>query len=203
MIFYSTPILIQLSCSACSAALFITSALLLSWRYWWNWLASSINKSRALEIDLPLHDYRNHRTPRAICYKESIKKDIIKKQYISQIVLTEERTIAKPHAYLSSTKHEYHTCFLCKVRKSMVCIKCGSCLLCHPFIEKIETRKPVFYAGIAMLLDIESPALSEIKRWTHYLLCLNCLRTKVGGLISDIKKIMLEMLALMYYSYSF
>jgi hypothetical protein len=32
------------------------------------------------------------------------------------------------------------------------------------FTEKIETRKPVFYTGIAMLFDIESPALSEIKR---------------------------------------
>ena len=45
-----------------------------------------------------------------------------------------------------------------------MCIKCGSCLLCHPFAEKIETRKPVLYIGISRLFDIESPALSEIKR---------------------------------------
>jgi hypothetical protein len=76
----------------------------------------------------------------------------------------EQYIVARPHAYLSSTEHEYRTCFLCKVRKSLVCIKCGSCLLCHPFAEKIETRKPILYIGISMLFDIESPALSEIKR---------------------------------------
>jgi hypothetical protein len=76
----------------------------------------------------------------------------------------EQSAIVRPHAYLSSTKQEYRTCFLCKVRKSMVCIKCGSCLLCHPSAERIETRKSVPYMGIAMLIDIESPALSEIKR---------------------------------------
>jgi hypothetical protein len=76
----------------------------------------------------------------------------------------EQSAIAWPHAYLSSTKHEYRTCFLCNVRKSMICIKCGSCLLCPPSAERIETRKPVFYIGIAMLFDIESPALAEIKR---------------------------------------
>lgn len=92
-------------------------------------------------------------------------KDIIKKEYIFQIMATDEQyAIAQPHTYLSSTKHEYQTCFLCKVRKSMVCIKCGSCLLCHPSTEKIETRKPIFYTGIAMLFDIESPAMAEIKR---------------------------------------
>lgn len=91
----------------------------------------------------------------------------------------EQSAIAWPHAYLSSTKHEYRTCFLCKVRKSMICIKCGSCLLCHPSAERIETRKPVFYIGIAMLFDIESPALAEIKRWISYLLCLNRIRVKV------------------------
>jgi hypothetical protein len=112
-----------------------------------------------------LIDYRSHRTLTAIFYKESIKKDIIKKEYIFQIVTTDEQGIVvKSHTYLSSTKHEYRTCFLCKVRKSSVCIKCGSCLLCHPLIEKIETRNPALYIGIAMLLDIESPALSEIKR---------------------------------------
>jgi hypothetical protein len=110
-------------------------------------------------------DYRSHRTSRTIFYKESIMKDIIKKGYIFQIVATNEQCIvARSHAYLSSTKHEYQTCFLCKVRKSLVCIKCGSCLLCHHLTEKIETRKPVFYIGIGMLFDIESPALSEIKR---------------------------------------
>jgi hypothetical protein len=73
-------------------------------------------------------------------------------------------TIAKPHAFLSNIKHEYQTCFICKVRKSMICIKCGSCLLCHPFTEEIETRRPISYNAIAMLFDIESPALAEIKR---------------------------------------
>jgi hypothetical protein len=92
-------------------------------------------------------------------------KDIIKKEYIFQLMATDKQSaIALPHAYLSSTKHEYQTCFICKVRKSMVCIKCGSCLLCHPFAEEIETRRPNFYIGITMLFDIESPALSEIKR---------------------------------------
>ena len=92
----------------------------------------------------------------------------------------EQCVIVRPHTYLSSIRHEYRTCFLCKVRKSMVCVKCGSCLLCHPSTERIETRKPVFYTGIAMLLDIESPALAEIKRWTRYLLCLNRSRVKAG-----------------------
>ena len=68
------------------------------------------------------------------------------------------------HNYLSSIKPEYRSCFLCKLRKSMVCVKCGSCLLCHPLTERIEVRKPGFCTGIAMLCDIESPALSEIKR---------------------------------------
>jgi hypothetical protein len=92
----------------------------------------------------------------------------------------EQCTIVQPHTYLSSTKHEYRTCFLCKARKSMVCVKCGSCLLCHPSTERIETRKPGFYTGIAMLLDIECPALAEIKRWTRYLLYLNHSRVKAG-----------------------
>jgi hypothetical protein len=121
---------------------------------------------RALEIDITSFiDYRSHRTHRAIFYKESIRKDIIKKEYIFHIVaLDQQCIITRPHAYLSNTKHEYLTCFICKARKSMVCIKCGSCFLCHPFTERIETTKPVFYTGIAMLCDIESPALSEIKR---------------------------------------
>jgi hypothetical protein len=72
--------------------------------------------------------------------------------------------IAKPHSYIAGTKQEYRTCFLCKLRKSMVCTKCGSCYLCHPFQERIEARRPNFYMGVAMLFDIESPAVSEIKR---------------------------------------
>jgi hypothetical protein len=76
------------------------------------------------------------------------------------------------HIYLSSIKPEYRTCFLCKVRKSMVCVKCGSCLLCHPFTERIEARKPGFRTGIAMLCDIESPALSEINDEARYPLCI-------------------------------
>jgi hypothetical protein len=40
----------------------------------------------------------------------------------------------------------------------------GSCLLCHPFVESFEAKKPGFCTGFAMLCDIESPALSEIKR---------------------------------------
>jgi len=96
------------------------------------------------------------------------------------VTAEEQCVIVRPHTYLSSTRHEYRTCFLCKVRKSMVCVKCGSCLLCHPSTERIETRKPVFYTGIAMLLDIESPALAEIKRWARYLLCLNRSRVKAG-----------------------
>jgi hypothetical protein len=92
-------------------------------------------------------------------------KDVIKKEYMFQIMATDEQSaIAQPHIYLSSTKHEYRICFLCKVRKSMTCIKCGSCLLCHPSAERIETRKPDFYIGVAMLFDIESPAVAEIKR---------------------------------------
>lgn len=80
-------------------------------------------------------------------------------------VQAEQSIIMKSHIYLSSIKPENRTCFLCKIRKSMVCVKCGSCLLCHPFTERIEARKPGFCTGIAMLCDIESPALSEIKRW--------------------------------------
>jgi hypothetical protein len=80
------------------------------------------------------------------------------------MALGRQRLITRSHAYLSSIKDEYRTCFLCKVRKSMVCVKCGSCLLCHPFAERIEAREPAFYTGMAMLLDIESPALSEIRR---------------------------------------
>ncbi len=80
------------------------------------------------------------------------------------MAIEELSTIAKPHTYLSDRKHEYRTCFVCKVRKSMVCIKCGSCLLCHPTAEEIETRRPISYIGMAMLFDIESPAVSEIKR---------------------------------------
>jgi hypothetical protein len=76
----------------------------------------------------------------------------------------EQLIISKPHIYISGAKLEYRTCFLCKRRKSMVCVKCGSCLLCHPLTERIEAREPVFYTRIAMLLDIESPTLSEIKR---------------------------------------
>jgi hypothetical protein len=76
----------------------------------------------------------------------------------------EQIIVPTPHIYTSGIKLEYRTCFLCKRRKSMVCVKCGSCLLCHPFAEYIEARKPDFYTSVAMLLDIESPALSEIIR---------------------------------------
>jgi hypothetical protein len=84
--------------------------------------------------------------------------------YFSTMALDNPHTINGSHSYLSVTTYEYRTCFLCKVRKGMVCVRCGSCLLCHSAAERIESRKTEFYTGIAMLLDIESPALSEIKR---------------------------------------
>jgi hypothetical protein len=80
------------------------------------------------------------------------------------VAIEELSTIAKPHTHLSSGKHEYRTCVICKVRKNMVCIKCGSCFLCHPYSEEIETRRPISYIALARLFDIESPILSEIKR---------------------------------------
>ena len=80
------------------------------------------------------------------------------------MAIDEQYAIAKPHSYIADTKQEYRTCFICSLRKSMVCTKCGSCYLCHPFQERIESRKPNFYMDIAMLFDIESPAVSEIKR---------------------------------------
>ena len=76
----------------------------------------------------------------------------------------EQLILSKPHIYTSGIKLEYRNCFLCKRRKSMICVKCGSCLLCHPLAERIESRKPAFCNSIAMLFDIETPALSEIKR---------------------------------------
>lgn len=88
------------------------------------------------------------------------------------MALDKQHSMIRPHSYLSGTGYEYQTCFLCKIRKSMVCVRCGSCWLCHSAVERIESRKPAFYTSIAMLLDIESPALSEIKRWMHIFLCL-------------------------------
>jgi hypothetical protein len=126
--------------------------------------ASPLVKSPKIDITRFI-DYRSYRTTVAISYKKSIKKDIIKKEYVFHIMAPDgQRLMTRSHTYLSSIKDEYRTCFLCKVRKSMVCVKCGSCLLCHPFAERIESSEPVFYTGIAMLFDIESPALSEIKR---------------------------------------
>jgi hypothetical protein len=74
----------------------------------------------------------------------------------------EQLIVSKPHIYIRDKTRVSD--FLCKRRKSMICVKCGSCLLCHPLTERIESREPVFYTSIAMLFDIESPALSEIKR---------------------------------------
>ena len=92
-------------------------------------------------------------------------KEIIKKRYIFQNVVSDEQYAqVRTHTYVSNTRPEYRTCFLCKIRKSMICIKCGSCYLCHPSINVFEARTPNFYTIIGKLLDIESPALAEIKR---------------------------------------
>ena len=114
---------------------------------------------------LVLVDYRNYRSLLPIFCKGSMVKEIIKKHYIFRNVAPDEQhAIPRTHQYMSDTKQEYRTCFLCKVRKSMICIKCSSCFLCHPTAEILEARTPDFYTIIGKLFDIECPALAEIMR---------------------------------------